>query len=109
MDRQIKHYIEDLSTSRFSSKDRNASNRPKLHSVNAHVPLDMFHQLEAIAAEYQVDLVTLASDLLTLGIAEALDAMPQKDVKHMKEIQLLAERDAKNRENEALSFDAGGT
>jgi len=109
MDRQIKHYIEELSNSRLSQDAQKTQNRPKLHSVNAHIPLDMYHQLDAIATEYQLDVVALTSDLLTLGIAEALDAMPKKDLKHMKEIQLLAERDAKNRESEVLSFDAGGT
>jgi len=35
--------------------------------------------------------------------------MPDKDVRHMHEMQVLADREAQNRENEILSFDAGGT
>ena len=109
MDRQIKHYVEELVANTNSEQVEANKSRPNLHSVDTNIPFATFHELEAIAAEYNVDTNSLASDLLTLGIAEAVAAMPDKDVRHMHEMQVLADREAQNRENEILSFDAGGT
>ena len=109
MDRQIKHYMQELASHTNERQGSHRKAQPNLHSVSTQIPYSMFHELEAIAAEYDIDVNALASDILTLGIAEAIAAMPEKDVTHMHEMQLLSDREARNRENEVLSFDAGGT
>lgn len=80
-----------------------------VHLVHIPVPTDLFRELKAMSAVYEVDSNILAGELLTIALREALDVLPKDEQDRLKELREAYEQQVHLRQNEELRYDAGGT
>ena len=80
-----------------------------VHLVHIPVPTDLFHELKTMSAVYGVDSNSLAGELLTIALREALGSLPKDEHGRLKGVREAYEHEEHLRQNEELRYDAGGT
>jgi len=81
----------------------------KFHKVTTQVPIELYRELEVIAAEYNRDLDQLAGEFLTLALEEAIEHIPKEARTHLQQAKHQREHAILEQIKERCAFDAGGT
>lgn len=81
----------------------------RVRMVNTPIPVELFHELEAISSEYNRELNCLAGDFLTLALKEAIEHIPREEKNHLGDVRHIHELKEEELHKKQCEFDAGGT
>lgn len=109
MESKITQFIAKLCETKHAESQFCDVASSKIHMVSMPVPVDMFHELECIASEYNRDLPCLASDILTLALEEVIEHIPRDEKIRLDKIRHDHEIEDAERLKKERMFDAGGT
>ncbi len=109
MKTKITKLIEKLCAEKHADSAHCDISSSQIHIVNTPVPVELFHELETIAAEYNRDINCLAGDFLALALKEAIEHIPRKEKEHLDEVRHEHEVEEAQWQAERCKFDAGGS
>jgi len=109
MSSQITTLMTKLRAGNQSPELNRDSESSVVHLVHIPVPTDLFHELKTMSAVYGVDSNSLAGELLTIALREALSSLPKDEQGRLKGVREAYEQEEHLRQNEELRYDAGGT
>jgi len=90
----------------MASCDLTSSTVQQLH---APVDINLYNDLQTLAAMYRKDANCIAGDLLTIALREAFASMSQDQIDHLKDVRLKNEQLSAQKHMEEQRFDAGCT
>ncbi len=109
MKTKMSQLIEKFSAERHSNNPHCDISSSQVQTINTPIPTLLFHELEAMASEYNRDVNCMAGEFLTLALHEALQNLPKKEQEHLDEVMHTHEFAEAKLQKEHCSYDAGGT
>jgi len=109
MSSQISTLVTKLRTGAPTPELNRDTESSVVHLVHIPVPTDLFHELKTMSAVYGVDSNSLAGELLTIALSEALESLPKDEQGRLKGVREAYEHEEHLRQDEELRYDAGGT
>ena len=77
--------------------------------INAPIPSKLFKELQAMASEVNKDASCLAGELLGIAIQEALDSLPENNLRQLESIMLASQQASVNKTMNDAIYDPGAT
>ncbi len=80
-----------------------------MHVVHVPIPTNLFSELKAMSAVFDVDSNDLAGELLAIALKEAIDAHPQDELERLREIREVYEKEQIKQSMDKAQYNSGGT